>query len=97
MAAIVAARHDRFGAGNAATALELTDVPENASSANATSRAVWNRSAGFFSRQWRTIRSSAGDRSVFDVDSSGGSSRRIAVIVSAAVSRLNARSPDSIS
>ena len=34
---------------------------ETAWSAKAMSRADWNRSAGFFSRQWRTMRCSAGE------------------------------------
>src|SRR6185503_1336559 len=39
---------------------EALVVPEIASRANATSLALWNRSAGFFSRQCLMIRSSAG-------------------------------------
>src|ERR1039457_7450560 len=39
-------------------ALEL--VPESAPIANDRSRADWNRFAGFFSRQWRTMRSRPG-------------------------------------
>ena len=45
-------------AGGAMTAVADVALPESASSANATSRADWNRSAGFFSRQWRMMRSS---------------------------------------
>src|ERR1035437_3162657 len=37
--------------------------PDNASSANVKSRADWKRSAGFFSRQWRTMRSRPGEKS----------------------------------
>ena len=62
-------------------------VPESASSANATSRADWNRSTGFFSRQCRMMRSIAGDMAARVPVISGGSSLRTAVIVSAAVSR----------
>ena len=65
-----------------------------ASSAKATSRADWNRSAGAFSRHRLTTRSSAGDTAA---SSDSGSSRRMAVMVSAQVSRRNARRPESIS
>jgi hypothetical protein len=53
-------------------------VPDNAKT---TSRAVWNRSVGFFSSACCTMRSSAGGRSARW--SGGGSSRRIAVMTSA--------------
>ena len=46
--------------GRARTA-PLAVALDREASANATSRAVWKRSSGFFSRQWRTMRSSAGD------------------------------------
>ena len=63
------------------------DVPDSACSANARSRADWKRSSGCFSRQWRMTGSiAAGDEAPSRV-TSGGSSRRMAVIVSAAVSR----------
>jgi len=62
------------------------DVPESAAIANATSRADWNRSAGFFSRQWRMILSRPGGSGTAS-SMSGGSSFRTAVIVSTAVSR----------
>ena len=87
------------GTGPLMDAAPLRDVPDPDSdpSANATSRAVWNRSAGFFSRQWRMMRSSAGEMSARVPVSSGGSSLRTAVIVSAAVSRWKARWPETIS
>jgi len=47
--------------------------------------------------QWRTIRSSAGAIAPVLATNSGGSSFRIAVIVSALVLRLKARWPLSIS
>lgn len=60
--------------------------------------ADWNRRLGSFSRQWRVIRSSAGDTTLsLVVVRSRGSLLRIALIVSAGVSPLNARSPLSIS
>ena len=61
------------------------------------SRADWNRSSGLFSRLWRTTRSSAGEIFWFVAESSAGSSRRIADIVSAAESPWNALLPESIS
>ena len=74
-----------------------TSLPETASKAIAISRADCMRSSGFFSRQRRTIRSSPCGTELPLVESSGTSSFRIAVIVSAAVSRRNARRPVSIS
>ena len=66
-------------------------------SANARSRADWNRFSRCFSRQWSTTRSSdAGTVSRIDV-TGGGSSRRIAVIVSAPVAPSKGRLPASIS
>ena len=64
---------------------------------NAMSRADWNRCSRSFSRQCLTTRSSAGETFRPDSDSSGGSSRRIAAIVSAFVSRRNAFLPESSS
>jgi hypothetical protein len=61
------------------------------------SRADWNRSCGFFSRQWLTIRSRAGGRLRFVAVRSGGSSFRIAFMVSTAEPPRNARRPESIS
>ena len=61
------------------------------------SRADWKRSPGFFSRQCRTMRCSAGDGPEPLVAISGGSSFRIAAMLSAAVSRPNACRPVSIS
>ncbi len=66
-------------------------------SANATSLAVWKRFSRSFSRQCRTMWSSAGETLRPDCVSSGGSSFRIAAIVSLAVSRLNALWPESSS
>jgi len=63
----------------------------------ARSRADWNRCSGFFSRQCRTIRSIPGGTFWFVREMSGGSSFRIADIVSAAESPRNARCPASIS
>ena len=57
---------------------------------NAMSLADWNRCSRSFSRQCWTTRSSAGEMFLPDSDSSGGSSRRMAAIVSALVSRRNA-------
>ena len=62
--------------------------PESCSRSKARSRADWKRSSGFFSRQWRTIRSRAGGRLRLVSLRSGGSSLRIAVIVSTAESPL---------
>jgi hypothetical protein len=61
------------------------------------SRADWKRSPGFFSKQCCTMRCSAGDTPEPLAAISGGSSLRIAVMLSAAVSRANARDPVSIS
>jgi hypothetical protein len=61
------------------------------------SRADWKRSAGFFSRQWRMIRSTPVPAPGLVCDSSAGSSLRMALVVSAAVSRRNVCLPDSIS
>ena len=83
-------------AGRASAAVVLAPAglePDRASIANARSRADWKRSFGFFSRHRRIIRLSAGEASSRGPDSSGGSCVRIAVIVSAAVSRSNARLP----
>ncbi len=71
--------------------------PETSSSANATSCAEWKRCSGLFSMQRRTIRSSPGETPWFVAERSGGSSRRIADIVSAAESPRNACRPESIS
>ena len=59
--------------------------------------ADWNRLSRSFSRQCRTMWSRAGEMFRPDSVSSGGSSFRIAAIVSLAVSRLNAFLPESIS
>ena len=54
----------------------------------------WNRFSRSFSRQWRTMWSRAGAMLRPEWISSGGSSFRIAAIVSLAVSRLNAFRPE---
>ena len=82
-----------FAAAAAAAGVD----PDSAWRSNARSCAEWKRSSGFFSRQWRTTRSRPGATFLFVAERSGGSSRRIADMVSAAVSRWNARDPDSIS
>ncbi len=64
---------------------------------NAMSRAVWNRLSRSFSRQCLTIRSRDGEMFRPDSENSGGSLIRIAAIVSAFVSRLNAFLPESSS
>jgi hypothetical protein len=66
------------------------EVPDSASKAKPRSRADWNRSRGFFSRQRRTIRSSDGDTGRPLRVNSGGSSLRMAFMVSTLLSRLNA-------
>jgi hypothetical protein len=73
------------------------DSPATADKSKARSWAEWKRCSGFFSRQWRTMRSSAGEMSPFAAERSGGSSLRIADIVSAEESRRKARLPESIS
>ena len=85
--------------GGAASCAPLVIVvgADASESAKATSLAVWNRLPRSFSRQCRTMWSMAGDTFRPDCVSSGGSSFRIAAIVSLAVSRLNALLPESIS
>src|SRR4029077_11363871 len=73
------------------------DDPLSDSTANARSLADWNLRSAFFSRQRAKILCSPGGPCHPDSLSSGGSSRRIAVIVSADVLRLKARLPESIS
>ena len=87
----------RRGAAAVARAAFVASVPESALNANDKSRADWKRCSGLFSRHRRTIRSSAGETRCAGSDSSGGSSFKTAVIVSTAVSRRNARVPESIS
>jgi hypothetical protein len=76
------------------TAVDGADVSV---SAKATSRADWNRLFRSFSRQCLTMWSRLTETLRPESDSSGGSSRMMAAIVSLAVSRLNAFLPDSIS
>src|SRR6185503_3502741 len=66
------------------------DGAEGASSANARSVALWKRRAGCFSRHRRTMRSSDGLIVELVALNSGGSSFKIAAMVSADVSRRNA-------
>ena len=87
----------RPAAREPATPLATVDGRDASERANAMSLADWNRLSRSFSRQCLTMWSSAGEMFRPDSESSGGSSRRIAAIVSAAVSRLNALFPDSIS
>src|ERR1035438_2352407 len=61
------------------------DMVDDDSSANSTSRADWKRAGGSFSRQWRSMRSNIGGTSRPIVIRSGGSSFRVALIVSALV------------
>lgn len=63
------------------------EVAESDSRSKARSLADWNRASGCFSRQCRTIRSRPGWTFGFDALSSGGSSFRIAFIVSTEESR----------
>jgi len=62
------------------------DASESDSRSKARSRADWNRCSGSFSRQWRTMRSRPGGIWRLVAERSGGSSFRIALIVSADVS-----------
>src|ERR1035437_7435776 len=71
--------------------------PDNAPSANVKSRADWKRSAGFFSRQWRTMRSRPGEIFTVVGSISAGSDLRIAFMVSTDESPPNAGLPESIS
>ena len=68
-------------------------TPDTASRSNARSCAEWKRCSGFFSMQCRTMRSRPGEMVWFVTERSGGSSLRIADIVSAAESPWNALSP----
>src|SRR5215471_13185748 len=84
MAAALRAPRDR--AADAAAPVDNPDVPDRDSRSNARSWADWNRRSGFFSRQWRTMRSRPGEIAWFVTERSGGSSFRIADMVSAAES-----------
>ena len=84
--------------GGAISRAPLVPVGEDCSRRlKAMSLADWNRWSRSFSRQCLTMRSRAGEMFRPDSDSSGGSSRMIAAIVSAFVSRLNAFFPESSS
>ena len=80
--------------GGFATPLAVAAVSDSTSKPNARSRADWNRISRVFSRQRETMRASAGGTSA---GSGSGSDFRIAVMVSAAVSRLTGARPVSIS
>lgn len=91
-------REAATGASSCPVEAESTpDTPDSVCSWKARSRADWKRSSGFFSRQCRTIRSIAGLMWRALSVRSGGSSFRIALMVSTAESPLNARRPESIS
>jgi hypothetical protein len=87
---------ERRSAGSSASGIRPV-ADDRASSAKATSLALWKRSSGSFSRQRRAIRSSAGGSGPTGETSSGGSSLRIAARVSARVGRRNGGRPESIS
>src|SRR6266545_5789535 len=72
---------------------ERPESVDKASRAKPRSRADWKRRSGFFSRQRRTIFSSAGETFAFISPSSGGSSFKIALITSATEAPLKARRP----
>ena len=67
---------------NAETAIVGVLPEDKLSRSNAKSRADWNRIAGSFSKQWWTIRSNPGDTCRLLSLNSGGSSFRMAFIVS---------------
>src|SRR5262245_59089657 len=90
-AAAAPINHFRERTGVIAATLEVLLLSIDDSSANAKSRADSNRSCGRFSRHRLKARTTAGGRLTATIAGSGGSSRRIADIVSAAVSRLYAR------
>jgi hypothetical protein len=64
--------------GFRAAVVSLPDGPESASRAKATSRALWKRSSGSFSRQRLITRSSPGGTTASELTISGGSWSRIA-------------------
>jgi hypothetical protein len=86
-----------FPVAGAHRAALVTAGEDCSESANATSLADWNRSSRPFSRQCRTMFSSASGTFRPDSDSAGGSSFRIAAIVSLAVCFLNVPLPESSS
>src|SRR5208283_819010 len=71
-------------------AVALPELSDKASSAKAKSEADWKRCSGFFSRQRWTTRCRAGGRFVVTCEIAGGSSFRMAVIVSAKVGCVSA-------
>src|SRR5215467_13899286 len=83
--------HEIWLAAGAIRGAVVLSVPDSADNANDKSFADWKRCSEFFSRQRRTIRSSAGEIGCDAATGSAGSSLRTAVIVSAGVSRRNAR------
>src|SRR4029077_2356531 len=97
------ASDQRTGRGNflpgksAGDATLASEVAESERRWNARSRADWKRSSGFFSRQWSTIRLSAGVILGLEASKSAGSSLRMALAVSAGVGPSKARRPENIS
>lgn len=86
-----------FGGGGSGSSFELLLMLLRVSISKARSWADWKRSAGFFSRQCRTMRSSAGETLALISTKSGGSSLRMALRMSADESPLKARRPETIS
>src|SRR5882724_6664264 len=72
-------------------------VPERDSSANSKSEACWKRCSGFLARQRFTILCSPGGALAVIWGNAGGSSLRIALMVSAEVGFWKARLPVNIS
>src|SRR5580704_11620062 len=92
IAATNEARHRPILANrDAGTAFAELLSEDKLSKSKARSRADWKRKLGSFSRQWRTIRSRPGETCRPVSVSSGGSSLRMAFMVSTLESPLNAR------
>src|ERR1700691_4967429 len=83
---VVATSFDRLSRSDEAGAATVTELEsDSASSAKAKSEADWNRCSGLFSRQrWTTLCMAGGARGT-SCETPGGSSFRMAVIVSAEV------------
>ena len=94
---VTKARRSLRGERTATWVAVVPDIPDRASSAKARSRADWNLSSGAFSRQRRISLSMAGEMFLVAVEISGGSSFRMAFIVSIEESPRNARCPPTIS
>src|ERR1700683_370047 len=95
--AVVAPRGASSGEARAPDRTEVLLLPETASSAKPRSRADWKRSSGFFSRQRRTSLSIEEEALGSEAEISGGSSLRMADMVSTAESPWKARWPVIIS